>query len=129
MPVNIIGTDLLPLRRWLQLAGGLLVVAILLAYTAYQARFLLQGPQITLGEEPTIVQSDRSVTLTGSTRNIARITLNGRQIFTDETGIFEEVMWLENGYTIATLSAEDRYGRTTSLVRPFVYHPTPLITE
>lgn len=129
MQLNITDTELLPLRRWLQLVGALILLLTLLTYAAYQARFLIQGPQITLAEEPAIVHTERSVTLTGDTRNIARITLNGRQIFTDETGIFEEVLWLENGYTVATLSAEDRYGRTTSLVRPFVYQPTPLITE
>lgn len=122
-------TELLPLRRVIRVAGALVLIATLLGYTAYQARFLLQGPTITLLEEPAIVQTERSVVLTGNTRNIARITLNGRQIFTDESGIFEEVLWLENGYTIATLSAEDRYGRTSSVARSFVYQPTPLITE
>jgi len=122
-------TELLPLRRLMRLAGACLLIVFLIGYTAYQARFLLQGPTITLLEEPPIVHTDRTVTLTGSTRNIARMTLNGRQIFTDENGIFEEVLWLENGYTIATLSAEDRYGRTKAVTRPFVYQPTPLITN
>ncbi|MFN3188136.1 MAG: hypothetical protein ACK42D_01145 [Candidatus Paceibacteria bacterium] len=97
--------------------GGML----LLAYLVFQARFLLQGPVITLTSEPNTVQDERVVMLTGSVKNITRLTLNGRQIFTNELGYFDEALVLENGYTIATLAATDRYGRETNVTRPFVY--------
>lgn len=122
-------TELLPLRTVLWRGAVVLIVVLLLSYVAYQARYLIQGPAIELTSEPDIVQSDRFVMLEGTARNIARITLNGRQIFTDETGQFREALVLENGYTIATLTAYDRYGRATNLARPFVYRPASLITE
>lgn len=105
------------------LGGGILLVA----YLAFQARFLLQGPVITLTNEPGVIQHERVVTLTGTVKNITRLTLNGRQIFTDERGYFNEALVLENGYTIATLAATDRYGRKTTVTRPFVFTslPTP----
>jgi len=101
----------------------------LLAYITWQARFLLMGPQIMLVAEPPRVSNERIITLEGSARNIAKITLNGRQIFTDPTGNFKEALVLENGYTIATIAATDRYGRTTTLMRPFMYTPASMVTQ
>ena len=109
----------------------LIVIGLLClcAYIAFQARFLIAGPRITLDIEPASVQNTPTITLSGTARNISSIRLNGRQIFTDESGYFKEALVLENGYTIATITAVDRYGRETSVVRPFVYTPTSIITE
>lgn len=98
-------------------------------YITFQARFMIIGPQITLRNEPEMVQNGRVVQIAGEARNIARISLNGRSIFVDETGQFEEDLILENGYTIATIAAVDRYGRETVISRPFVYKPASLLIE
>lgn len=104
---------------------GLLAIGlvVLLGYLVFQARFLLQGPRITLTDEPASVQNDRTVTIAGYARNITKITINDRPMFTDRAGYFSEALVLENGYTIATIAATDRYGRETQVVRPFVYTP------
>lgn len=100
------------------------VVAVLfIGYTVFQARFLIAGPRIALTDSPPLTQTNRVVTLTGDTKNIVVLTLNGREIYTDKHGVFEEPLVLENGYTVATLTAHDRYGRTTSLTKSFVYEP------
>lgn len=99
------------------------IVFLVLAYVVFQARFLLIGPQIALTNDPTLRQSERVVTLTGNTKNISHLWLNGRSIFTDPEGNFSTDVVLENGYTVTTLEAEDRYGRRTSLTREFVYAP------
>lgn len=104
-------------------------VGCLFVYIAFQARFLIVGPEITLTNEPDSVQNSPTVTLAGNARNIAKITLNGRQIFTDQSGYFSEALVLENGYTIATITATDRYGRETNVVRSFVYTPTSIMTK
>ncbi len=89
-------------------------------YVLFQARFLLAGPQIFVNSLPD-VQSERLITLEGQAKNIVRMTLNGRQIFTDKDGNFKEALVLENGYTVATLQAEDRYGRRTDHTETFVF--------
>lgn len=101
----------------------LFVVAGLLAYTGWQARFLLAGPQVNITTAPAFTQHDRVVYLEGNAENIVRMTLNGRQIFTDESGQFREMVVLENGYTTATIEAQDRYGRTVQTSQAFVYEP------
>lgn len=105
--------------------GSAIFVCLLFAavYIAYQARFLIIGPQITLSSEVPMLQHTRQITLTGSAANISRLWLNGRPIFTDRNGQFTAAVILENGYTVTTLTAEDRYGRTTTITRPFMYAP------
>ena len=92
-------------------------------YVLYQARFLIQGPQVTLFEIPETVQSSKQVVLQGNTSNITALYLNGRSIVTNEDGVFSESVVLENGYSIVRIDAEDRYGRTTSVEHTFVYTP------
>ena len=124
-----LGSDRITARTVLKYALIITALTTLLLYIAFQARFLIAGPQITLLSEPASVQNTPTVTLTGTASNIAKITLNDRQIFTDQAGYFSEALVLENGYTIATIKAVDRYGRETSVVRSFVYTPTSINTQ
>lgn len=112
-----------PLRTAIVYLGGILLGSILIFYFLYQARFILTGPQIQLVNEPETVQSKRVVALEGHVQNITNITLNGRPIYTDERGYFKEAVVLETGYTIATLEATDRYGRSARVAKSFVYSP------
>jgi len=103
---------------------GLLSVS---AYVLFQARFLIIGPQLVLTEEATTVVSERQITLAGSAFNISRLWLNDRPIYTDARGNFKEALVLENGYTVTTVRAEDRYGRETTIERSFVYLPASYV--
>jgi hypothetical protein len=100
---------------------------LLVSYAVFQARFLIIGPQIALSSEPKLLQNERRIFLEGTAYNISRLWLNDRQIFTDAQGTFREALILENGYTISTLRAEDRYGRSTTLTRDYVYTPASFI--
>lgn len=108
------------LRSLLLYIGGFACIALFVVYALFQARFLIAGPQISL-EVQDIVSDQRLVTIDGSASNIVRMTLNGRQIYTDADGNFSEALVLENGYTIATLEASDRYGRITRSTQTFVF--------
>lgn len=108
------------LRTFLQYTAVLAVVAAFIVYVAFQARFIIAGPQITIFTEGGQSQ-EQLVTIAGQATNIVSITLNGRSIYTDEDGFFKETVVLENGYTISTIRAQDRYGRTITTDRSFVY--------
>ena len=110
--------------KWVLVAG---VAVLLTTYAVFQARFLIVGPQIALTTEPAVEQNERRIFFEGTAYNISRLWLNDRQIFTDAQGNFREALILENGYTISTLRAEDRYGRTTTLTRSYVYTPASFI--
>jgi hypothetical protein len=102
------------------------VTLLMLAFILFQARFLITGPQITITEAPQGPVNEREVTIAGTAHNISRLWLNDRPIYTDAKGNFKEEIVLENGYTIATLRAEDRYGRSTEVSQPLVYVPASL---
>ena len=94
---------------------------LFVGYALFQARFILAGPQVAFSNEPSVVQEERLINLEGTAKNIVRMTLNGRQIYTDKNGYFKEALILENGYTVATLQAYDRYGTERSYTKEFVY--------
>jgi hypothetical protein len=112
----------LTIRALLGYVGVVGLTALLIAYVAFQARFIIAGPRVEI-YTPDGVSDERTVKLEGQAKNIVSIELNGRVIYTDERGYFKETVVLENGYTIATVRAKDRYGRTTTLNRSFVYTP------
>ncbi len=93
----------------------LLVLSILLiTYSSYQARFLIFGPQIWI-DSPKDGHSLESslVTIEGRAKNIAWISLNDRQIFTDEKGAWSEKLIVSDGISIMSVKARDRLGRET----------------
>lgn len=100
------------------LLGGL---AIAFWYIHFQARYFIEGPRVALESPTAVQQNSRIISITGSAENITDITLNGRQIYTDEEGNFLEPLVLENGYTIMTIVAKDRFGRLTTLSKEFFY--------
>jgi len=92
----------------------IILFVLLVAYSLYEARFLILGPQIWIdtpvdGE----VVHDPLVNVEGRSSNIAWISLNDRQIFTDENGVWSEKLLVSEGVSIMTVSARDRFGRET----------------
>lgn len=113
----------------LMIGLGALAVSAMAVYMLFQARFIIQGPRVTLTNEPGIIQHERQITLEGVALNITAISINGRPIVTSEEGVFREPLVLENGYTVMRIDARDRFGRTTSIERSFVYvDPAPTVT-
>lgn len=78
-------------------------------------------------DAPDQLQNERQVFLSGTAYNISHLWLNDRPIYTDAKGNFKEALVLENGYTISTLRAEDRYGRETKVKKEFVYVPASFV--
>ena len=107
--------------KWISIS---VVSILIMMYVVFQARYLIIGPQIVLTDTPTHLQNERQIFISGSAFNISRLWLNDRQIYTDAQGNFKEALVLENGYTIATLRAEDRYGRGTTVAQPLYYSPS-----
>ncbi|MEZ4195035.1 MAG: hypothetical protein R3B53_01385 [Candidatus Paceibacterota bacterium] len=114
------------LRTILGAISTIVILGLILAYIVFQARFLIAGPQIVISDNLAIQHNERTIHLEGTAYNITHLWLNDRQIYTDESGHFSEALVLENGYTIATLRAKDRYGRETRVERPFVYTPASI---
>ncbi len=90
----------------------ILAVAFLGGYFLYQARGYLLGPEITIDSPKSgEVFNDSYLAVKGRALNISSLSLNGRQIFTDEHGIFNEGLLLAKGYNIIEITATDKFGR------------------
>lgn len=94
-----------------------------LGYIVFQSRLLIGGPRLTIDPPPPSVITEPRVTIAGLAENIIAITINDRPIVTDERGVFSEVVHVTPGYTIITVAAADRYGRTSTYTHDVVYEP------
>ena len=101
-----------------------LIATALITYAYLQSREFLRGPVIVIeGQKNGDVSTTSLVSLYGNAHNVSFMTLNGRQIFTDEQGRFEESLLLQNGYNIMTLAAKDRFGHSVEKRLELVYKP------
>lgn len=95
--------------KWIVAIVG--VCAIIL-YAVFQARYVIGGPSLRI-EKPRDgeVFLKPLITISGQVKNTTRLSLNGREIFTDENGNFSTALPLPVGHTIIEMRAEDRFGR------------------
>ena len=108
----------LPLKYTLPLILGL----IIFGYTAWQLRHIVGGPNLTITTPATgIVLTEPTLALAGYAKNIDWLYLNGRQIFTDQAGRFDETLLAAPGYNILTLIGKDKFGRMTTKILEVVY--------
>jgi Glucodextranase, domain B len=101
---------------------GVLLALTIVTYSYLEARKLIAGPIITVAtpKNGQTVNND-VVTIEGTAKNTARLTLNDLPILTDERGRFSEKLLLPDGYTILTLEARDKFGKKTRKSLELVY--------
>jgi len=97
------------------------VVLFLGIYFLYQARGFLLGPEIAIDSpRPGEVTHDSYLSVKGQAFNIASLSMNGRQIFIDERGVFNESLLLARGYNIIEITASDKFGRISKEKREVI---------
>lgn len=72
---------------------------------------ILKGVSITADVVPTQDKS-KIVHIKGKASNAIFVSLNGREIFIDQKGNFNEAIALPDGYSIITLAAQDKNGES-----------------
>lgn len=103
-------------RKKLARVGGALFLLLLIVYSAYQARAYLAGPALTIKHTE---QNGALLEISGTAERVAFLSLNERQIFTNERGVWQETILLLPGYNIVSLAATDRFGRKVEVYRDF----------
>ena len=89
-----------------------LAALILGGYFFYQSRGYLSGPKIIIeSPRPGEVAHQSYLEVKGQAQNVSILSLNGRQIFIDERGNFDEGLLLARGYNIIEVTASDKFGR------------------
>lgn len=89
-----------------------LLVIIIVGYSAWRVKDVVKGPELVI-YSPIDGASNRSdlVKITGKAERISQLFINGRKVFTDEEGNFNENYLLANGYNALEIKALDNLGR------------------
>lgn len=112
------------LKLYVKIFFSSIFIFLILGYSFYQSKNLLTGPLITIAEpENGSTVQDQFVKISGSTKNIKKISLNDRFIFIDEAGFFMEKLLLSEGYNILKISAWDKFDKKTEKILEIVYKP------
>ncbi len=92
-----------------------LAILLVLSYALFEARRLLAGPDIRIDfPKDGSATSSPLVTIAGVAENISFLTINDAPSYTDEGGKFVYHFSPPPGYTVVTVAAVDRFGRSTT---------------
>jgi hypothetical protein len=101
------------------------IVALILAFSGYglyKAKDFLAGPKITIEYPQNGQFLSRSYNkIKGKAANVSNIHINGRQVFADKDGKFEEGLLLAMGYNIIEVKATDKFEREIKKLIEVVY--------
>ncbi len=88
------------------------LIVIVAIYFVYQGRYIVFGPSISITSPlENEVLTGPLVTVTGTAKNVAWLTLNDSPIFTDKKGHFSEKLIVSTGTSIIGVKARDHFGR------------------
>ncbi len=105
-------------KTWLRIGFFTTLLVVILGYSAFQARKIVEGPEIKITSPVQLggSVSEPLVKLAGIATNIKEISLNGSPIYIDEQGNFNERLVLLRGYNIIKLEAKDKFNKETKKV-------------
>ena len=90
----------------------LTMLAVFVGYGVFEGRRIVEGPSLTiLSPLDGSATSSTKVVISGRTSNIAFLSLNGKESYTDSRGYFNETLSPPPGYTTVSITARDRFGR------------------
>ncbi len=105
------------IRIWL----AVIFFSLVGGYAYSTSHDFLAGPTINLRDPAAdALLTNDQIVVAGTAERIAKLYLNGRQIFTDELGNFTETIILQTGYNQLEIRAIDKFGRETKVNRSLV---------
>lgn len=109
---------------YLKIIGALLGSALFIGYAYFQVMRVLYGATLLVREpQPGATLTKPLITVSGEVSRAAFISVNDREILTDESGHFAEELLLARGYNVITVRTKDRFGVVREERREVVYRP------
>ena len=98
------------MKWWIGIISCVALFAVIMIFGYEKMSFILKGVEIqaTLEQNP---QSSLAV-IKGNAMKATYLSLNGREIFIDKEGNFSESISMLPGFSIVTLDARDKFGKT-----------------
>ncbi|MEK7581954.1 MAG: hypothetical protein AAB488_01335 [Patescibacteria group bacterium] len=108
-------------QNTLKLSLGIALALIIVLYAFDKTKNLIMGPKITV-ETPLngAIVLDATLPIEGIAKNISKISINGRQILIDQSGIFRDQLVVTEGYNIISVAGTDRFGKTKEVILELV---------
>ena len=99
------------IKWWIGAGACVFLFAIIGIFTYMKMNFLVRGVDISA----TVDKNSKSpvVSIRGSAENAIYLSLNGREIYIDKDGKFDEQVALLPGLSVMTLSAQDKFGKSS----------------
>jgi len=92
-------------------------------YLYYQARFVFAPPKLEIySPEKDTQTNEKSLEISGKSIEGSQVYINGQAIFTDELGNFKKLVPLQEGMNTLKISAENRAGKKTEIIRNIIYN-------
>ncbi len=95
---------------------------LVLGYAYFEGRGVLFGPTISV-ENRVMEVNEPFITIEGEAHRVVSLRMNGQTIPVTEEGAFSEPYLLAPGYNRITLTASDRYNKSTERIIEIVYTP------
>jgi len=101
------------------------LIAVMITGYAYSKTIdVIKGPEIIVSSPSLNTSISNSlVNVEGQALRIAKLYMNGKQIFTDDEGNFNESLIAPSGYSTIYLEAVDIFSRKTITQIPITYNP------
>lgn len=107
MPQKLQGKNI---KWWVRTGSFVTLFVFILVFSYDKMSFLVKGVEI----KATISHGTNSsiISINGNAKNAIHLTLNGREIFIEKDGTFKEPIALLPGFSVVTLLAQDKFGKT-----------------
>ena len=107
-------------QRNFVLTIALIVLVIIVAFFGYEFKFL-RSPKLEVSSPAKdITIETEAFDVQGTTDPDADLTMNGRPLYSGETGSFSERVFLVKGVNKLEFTAKNRYNKTTVVTRYIV---------
>ena len=98
------------IKWWIQISSCVFLFSFILIFGYAKINFIIKGVQIKAIIERSTDSS--LVKINGNAQNSVLLSLNGREIFIDENGNFSETVGLLPGFSVISLEAKDKFGKS-----------------
>lgn len=98
------------IKWWIGIGSFVALFGIITIFAYEKMCFVFQGVEI----EATLEQKEGSSlsVIKGNAEKATEISINGREIFVDKEGNFSEAIYLLPGYSVVSINAKDKFGKT-----------------
>lgn len=93
----------------ISLSAFFLFIIIYAFFRSEELIFGVKIKNITIENGATLSQN--SLIVDGNAKNATNLFLNGREIFVDKNGNFNETLALLSGYNVINIKAKDKFGK------------------